>query len=214
MKNLIFVHVPKCAGTSVTIGLKSVYGKHLFVDRSWRRYRGKSQRWQWHSRLPFDDSEIVFPKPDVRCVAGHFTHVKYSFLGWPKFVFLREPYARVVSHYSVRGHRAVVSFEDFVRSGENSISRMVGDLRQYFFVGLQEHYEESMKMLEWYAGIKILNIHRNFRRVPVYEPTEGEGSLYRKLNGQDFDLYKEAKKIFNRQRSEYGAKKTNHKESS
>jgi hypothetical protein len=133
--------------------------------------------------------------------------MKWSFLGWPKFVFLREPYARVVSHYSVRGHRAVTTFGEFVRTGENAVSRMVGDLRQYFFVGLQEHYEESIDMLEWYAGIKMRKIHRNFRRVPVYEPSRGEEALFHILNGQDIDLYKEAKKVFNRQRKEYNGRK-------
>jgi hypothetical protein len=140
--------------------------------------------------------------------------MKWSFLEWPKFVFLREPYARVVSHYSVRGHRAVTTFEKFVRTGENSISRMVGDLRQYLFVGLQEHYEESIDMLEWYAGIKMRRIHRNFRRVPVYEPNDQENNLFHCLNGHDLDHYKEAKRVFNRQREEYRARKVNGKESS
>jgi hypothetical protein len=133
--------------------------------------------------------------------------MKWSFLGWPKFVFLREPYARVVSHYSVRGHRAVTTFGEFVRTGENAVSRMVGDLRQYLFVGLQEHYEESVDMLEWYAGIKMQKIHRNFRRVPVYEPNDQDCNLFHCFNGLDIDLYRQAKEIFNRQRSEYANKK-------
>ena len=202
MTKLIFVHVPKCSGTSVVIGLKSYYGEHLFVDRSWRRYRGKKKGWQWHTRLPFDNSVIEFPRPGIRCVAGHFTHAKYSFLNWPKFVFLRDPYERMVSHYSVRGHRRSATWDEFVRSGENGMSRMVGDLRQYFFVGLTEHYEESIDMLEWSAGIKMRRIHRNFRRVPVYEPTRKERALFRRLNGQDIDLYKKAKKIFKQQRKD------------
>lgn len=205
---LIFLHVPKCAGTSVTRGLLSAYGDHLFIDRSWRRYRGRNQGWQWHSRLPFDSSIVKFPKPEIRCVAGHFTHVKYTFLGWPKFLFLREPYARIVSHYSVRGHRKVTTFGEFVRTGENAVSRMVGDLRQYFFVGLQEQYKESIEMLEWYTGLKLRKVHTNFRRVPVYEPTKKQIRLFRRLNGQDIDLYKKAKEIFNKQREEYRVAKT------
>ena len=207
MTNLIFVHVPKCAGTSVRTGLWSAFGDHLWVDRSWRRYRGRNAGHQWHSRLPLDNEVVKLPRPNIKCVAGHFTHMKYTFLGWPKVVFLREPYARVVSHYSTRGHRQATTFEKFVRTGENSISRMVGDLRQYLFVGLQAHFEESMDMLEWYAGIKLSRNHKNFRRAPVYEPSEKEASLYRNLNGQDFDLYEQAQKVFNRQREEHNARK-------
>ena len=208
MTNLIFVHVPKCAGTSVIIALKSVYGKQMWVDRSFRRYRGEKRGWQWQSRLPLEPSNL-FPQ-NTTCITGNFTWMKWNALGWRKIVFLREPYARAVSQYSVRGHREAATFMEFVRTGENSISRMVGDLRQYLFVGLQEHFDESMEMLEWYVGIKFARPipFRNFRRVPVYEPTEGERSDFLKLNGLDLDLYKEAKKVFNRQREEYSVGKT------
>ena len=101
----------------------------------------------------------------------------------------------------------MTTFGKFVKTGENAISRMVGDLRQYLFVGLQEHFEESMEMLEWYAGIKMKLVHSNFRRVPVYEPSRREADVARALNGQDIDLYKKAKEIFNRQREEYHARK-------
>lgn len=203
--NLIFLHVPKCAGTSVTRGLKSVYGEHLFIDRSWRRYRGRNKGWQWHSRLPFDDSVIEFPRPDIGCVTGHFTWVKYTFLAWDKIVFLREPYSRIVSQYSIRGHRKATAFGKFVRTGENAVSRMVGDLRQYSFVGLVEHFDESMDMLERYIGAKMKRVHKNFRRVPVYEPTKRQIRLFHRLNGQDIDLYKKAVEIFERQREVYNA---------
>jgi hypothetical protein len=85
---------------------------------------------------------------------------------------------------------------------------MVGDLRQYFFVGLQEQYKESIEMLEWYTGLKLRKVHTNFRRVPVYEPTKKQIRLFRRLNGQDIDLYKKAKEIFNKQREEYRVAKT------
>jgi hypothetical protein len=91
---------------------------------------------------------------------------------------------------------------------------MVGDLRQYLFVGLQEHYEESIDMLEWYTGIQMRRIHRNFRRVPVYEPSRAEEALFHILSGHDLDHYKEAKRVFNRQREEYRVSKADRKESS
>ena len=201
--NLIFVHVPKCAGTSLYTALKSVYEKDLMIDRSWRRYRGRSYAWQWFSKLPFDTSVVPFPS-NIRCIAGHFTHVKYTYLGWPKFIFLRDPFSRVISHYSVKGHRKATTFGHFVRTGENAMSRMVGDLRQYFFVGLQEHFDESMDILEWKTGMTMERKHRNYRRAPVYEPTGEEQADFFALNGQDIDLYKRAKEAFEKQRREYG----------
>ena len=62
-------------------------------------------------------------------------------------------------------------------------------------------------MLEWYAGIKLSRNHKNFRRAPVYEPTLRESALFTHLNGQDLDLYEQAKKVFDRQREEYNGRK-------
>jgi hypothetical protein len=63
-----------------------------------------------------------------------------------------------------------------------------------------------MDMLEWKTGLKMVRTHRNYRRTPVYEPTASERSVFRKLNGQDFDLYREAQKVFERQRVEYNSR--------
>lgn len=150
----------------------------------------------------------------VKCIGGHFTWKKYAHLGWPMFVFLRNPVDQVTSQYSSGQNRDKAGFDWFVRKGANSISRMVGKLDRYFFVGIQEHLEESMRMLEWYAGIKFEwpLPHRNkseegFYKRDKYRPTPEQQRLIKEVNQEDMKLYSQARVRFYEQRREYAEAK-------
>jgi len=121
------------------------------------------------------------------------------------FVFLRAPWDRLISQFSIGQHREITTFEKFTRDGTDSISRMVGDLEQYFFVGLQEHFEESMKMLEWYAGIQFnwpLE-YKNHHKREKYRPTKEDKQVFLQSNEKDIKLYDQARVRFYTQRREY-----------
>ena len=108
----------------------------------------------------------------------------------------------------------MAEFEWFMRKGADSVPRMVGDLRQYFFVGLMEHFEESMRMLEWYSGLQFQwpLEHRNkaeegWYQRKKYRPTPQERQLILDVNPKEVKLYKDAKERFEEQRREYGEAK-------
>lgn len=100
---LISVHVPKCAGTSLTRALAAAYGEqHLHLDYADRlgdpasRYNidPDGVRAEWQQR---DHSELS----DKRVVHGHFNLIKYTNLpvNIPRATFLRHPVDRTISHY-------------------------------------------------------------------------------------------------------------------
>jgi len=130
------------------------------------------------------------------------------------FVFLRDPITQVVSQYSTGENREVAAFDWFIEKGANSISRMVGDLSQYFFVGLQERFEESIEMFEWYTGIEFKKPleYRNvgngghYRR-DKYEPTPEEYSLIEEHNQADIEIYNQACTLFYKQKQAFDERK-------
>jgi hypothetical protein len=205
MKPLIFLHVPKCAGTTVITALRGIYGDALYHDATFRQIKKRHLAWQWQINLPLTQHQDDLPKPQARCIVGHFTWMKYRHLEWPTFLFLRNPYHRLISQYSIGENREIAGFDDYVRRAPNNVSRMVGDLENYFFVGLLEHFEESMKMLEWYAGIEFnwpLE-YRNYHKREKYRLTETDHRILLECNKEDFQLYDQARVRFYQQRAEY-----------
>lgn len=206
--NLIFLHVPKCAGTTIITALRGIYKDTLFHDMDFREIRRRHLAWPWQCELPMEREEMTIP--EVMCIAGHFTWQKYQHLEWPTFVFLRNPITQVVSQYSTGQNREVAAFDWFVRRGANSISRMVGDLSQYFFVGLQERFEESIEMFEWCTGLEFQHPleYRNianggFYRREKYRLTPEERLLIEQVNQADIELYNQAKVIWYKQQQRY-----------
>lgn len=202
---LIYVHTPKCAGTTVITALRQVYGDTMYHDASFRRLKARHIAWQWQKHLPTDRCKDDIPGPDIECIVGHFTWNKYRYLNYPMFVFLRAPHTRIISQYSIGTNREHATFEKYCRDGANSISHMVGDLQQYFFVGIQEHFEESMKMLEWYAGIEFTwpLEYRNHHKREKYRWSKEDQWTFNECNKADIDLYNQARVRFYQQRRDY-----------
>jgi len=207
--NLIFLHVPKCAGTTLITALRGVYEDQLLHDMDFRQIRRRHVAWPWQCQLPLERQEM--DREEVTCICGHFTWQKYQHLKWPTFVFLREPVSQVISQYSTGQNRDKAEFDWFIRKGTNSVSRMVGDLSQYFFVGLQERFDESIEMLEWCTEMTFEKplVYRNisnggFYRRDKYVPTAEERKLIEEVNQADIELYNQAQVIFEEQRKTYG----------
>ena len=202
---MIYLHTPKCAGTTVITALIGVYADSLYYDRAFRKLKQRHLSWQWQKHLSLERNEEDLFSPNIECIAGHFTWNKYRYLNWPMFVFLRAPHERIISQYSIGENREHSTFEKYCRDGANSISRMVGDLQQYFFVGLQEHFEESMRMLEWYADIEFTwpLEYRNHHKREKYSWTKEDRQVFVECNKDDIELYDQARVRFYEQRRQY-----------
>ena len=200
---LVYVHVPKCAGTTVITALRGVYGDTMYHDADFRRIKQRHLAWRWSNALPLVENKLSIE--DSQCVAGHFTWKKYAYLQWPMFIFLRNPFDRSISQYSIGNNREVVTFQEYVKAGANSIARMVGDLDRYFFVGIQEHFEESMQMLEYFAGIQFTwpLVYRNHHKRDKYVLSKEDHKVLVENSTDDIMLYDQARVRFYQQRAEY-----------
>jgi hypothetical protein len=174
---LISVHIPKTGGVSFRQLLQRVYGAagvvFDYADRildPGALYQTDRAQWERTERRPF--IARVEADPDVRVIHGHFAARKYGgvFPEAARVVWLREPVARLVSHYHYwRGlphgghglHRRLLeenlSLEEFASLPlmQDSMSRQflegVG-LEGFDFVGRQEFFDEDLAALARLLG--------------------------------------------------------------
>lgn len=177
---LISIHVPKTAGVSFRRILERVYGKsQVAFDYDDRvldpaaPFRADPAAWRAGPRAEF---LARLRQNEPRVVHGHFSAGKYAgeFPAARRLVWLREPIARLVSHYCYwldlpptnnSLHRHVVendlTLEEFaaLEPMRDAISRtfLHGIEREDLaFIGLQERFDEDLgrlgRLLGWPAG--------------------------------------------------------------
>ena len=170
---LISIHVPKTAGVSFRRLLQRVYGEsEVALDYGDRvldptsDFRRDPAAWTQGTRARYLET-LRAQEPAARVVHGHFTAGKYAgeFPEARRIVWLREPIARLVSHYcywldlpptSNALHRRLVeerlSLEEFAAL-EPMRDVMSGtflggvDFAELDFVGLQENFDEDLRRL-------------------------------------------------------------------
>ena len=205
MKGLVFVHIPKCGGTSFAVALKKTFGNEVYRDLSFRKDRNNGI-----IQLT-DRSERNYPyrfDPDrFSILMGHFTVNKYLKLRRPVVTFLRDPVERIISYYSVwkTTRRYHPMNEDknifwFAERCKNVMWQMTdGNLDLFDFVGITERHEESMKLMENKLGIRfvITKIKRN--KTPEGRKLNFSGRTYRileEMNQMDRVIYNKALERF------------------
>lgn len=217
VQRVIFLHIPKTAGTTFMDLLKANYGQSCYRLRNGgdvaaaKRQADQVARW-------------------VQCVAGHVGYGAHEWLPglWRYVSFLREPVDRVVSlYYYIRGrpkHKrhelALLPLHEFVKSdamsdAENGMTRFLAGrsdvgirpkespateddlataLRRldYMDIGITEHYGESVAMLCRRLGWR--NVVTTPKLVQVYRPrvedlTVKDWIAIREKNELDIRLY-------------------------
>ncbi len=153
---LAFVHIQKTAGTSMKFILKNSFGARHCDIRPVDPSRNK----------PVDDGDLAFAKriyEDLRSIGGHELIEPTAHLSAQvcPYTMLRDPVSRAVSHFqdqNVRG-REPPSFDAYLEDPGNhdfQVRKIAGtaDLDKarvllesdYFFVGLTERFDESMRL--------------------------------------------------------------------
>ncbi|MGB0849163.1 MAG: hypothetical protein ACPGSM_20685, partial [Thiolinea sp.] len=146
------------------------------------------------------------------CLTGHFSLPRYAVFFQPRnvFMFFRDPVQRVLSHY---GHSCRVNgfdkgFEAFCQLSFNrdvqakTLSSFPPCLLGY--IGLQEHYGESLSDLSRLYGISLSERISNVNAAKVhsvqYECSAEELTLIHEYNQRDFSVYAIAKQLFEQRR--------------
>lgn len=215
---LISVHVPKTAGSQFLEVLKQVYhSDEVILD-----YSGNGV-------VPLDQISHR-----SKTIHGHFTIAKYNgyFPEAKRIIWLRYPIFQVVSMYFMQkyivpeltpGTPNIVVDENLslieyaeIETSRNSVSQYYANglnLSDFYFVGIQEFYQEDLfelkTMLQWPSfNIKIFNANtnRNYKKdfSDLLENKEIINQLAA-LNQEDINLYREALNLRAKRRNEVDA---------
>ncbi len=218
---LISLHLPKTAGSSFGEVLTRVYGKEkILFDYEDRPLDPTAQVNSDFSRwMKEKDAFIRDIPPSTRVIHGHFPIAKYagSFASAKKIIWLREPVSRLVSHYfywKKSPHQNHALHKAFLEKNmgllefaeipimRNILSRIFlreADISQFYFVGIQEFFEDDLSqlaaMLKWpLHSAPELNRNRESR----YGDFHLDGPLLEqltRLNLQDVEIYQTALKL-------------------
>lgn len=221
---IVMVHIPKAAGTS----LKNAILDKVGIDNIYFDYNRPLAKDDFHRKAQCLVASIVGRPRNETLIFGHFLAGKYARFNGYYFsrckgvayaIFLRDPLQRAISHFffwkrtAVTGHqvwerftRENWSLEQFLLSREhtNFQAKFLWrfPLSQFDFVGLTEHFNDSVKMLGCvFPLLKDLPI-----KVENRNPQNEIGENYKidsclvyefmRRNKLDYALYNQATKLF------------------
>jgi len=173
--DLISLHVPKCAGSSLREALVCAYGEdQIFFDNNDRLLDPKSpvnvDRDGLLRRFRSDRDSILVGK---RVVHGHFCLLKYRGVEASRVTILRHPVDRVISHYLFwkhlppHGHRLHDQFlaeqpsltdfarMPFLRHFYGQVMFRDVDMGIFDLIGCVERMTEAIARLEKITGHKL-----------------------------------------------------------
>jgi hypothetical protein len=217
--SVIFLHIPKAAGSTLHRVIERQYDKGAIFHVSGTDVRGAIEAFQ---RLPLRSRE------KIACLKGHIPYGLHGYMAQPcrYITLLRNPIDRIVSHYHfvLRSpnhylHGQVVSgdmtLEDYVKSGISSelnngqTRQLAGGMKEdepaellerakrhllqgCVVVGLAERFDESLILMKRRLGWR--HVHYRKRRVAPARPFTQDISprtiqLIAESNEKDEELY-------------------------
>lgn len=208
MKRLLFVHVPKTAGTSFRKAAESYYGNKVALDYGEKEsgtdslvkefVYHKDDKWAFYNAL--DKQKIAF-------LGGHFHLRKYvAGVGLKNAImFLREPAQRLYSEYQhfVRHNGYSKDFASFYRASDriNTQARSLSKipLEAVGFLGVTEQYDSALELINHNYDVNLKRKARNKGRWSVsqdYDLNVDEVKEIQQLHRLDCDLYRQACRLF------------------
>lgn len=199
---LVFVHIPKTAGTSFHNILSKNYGKDNII-------------WDEHNSIrPLFTNPKSYDMFDI--IYGHFTIEKYNYLNRPKITIMRDPVERVISEYYyllkiikhgnendlvVSSHidkfRSICDWAEFRPNLQYTFMK---DTSNFDWIGVVEYFSLSLKFFESWSKTKLMikntYIRKNENKLEV-SPKHRE--YIRQFNKLDYELYDEVLKRYEKE---------------
>ncbi len=220
MPMLYFAHIGKTAGTSFRHSALKALGRPRCVFLYTPEHKGRSPE---ATRIYFakltrggDRSEAARAvlehcrERNARCFATHHNET-FKRLIAPEvtLTFLREPLARLISHYNFFLARGQISGEtDFMRFMQGKYLRnlQARSLRmarydEIGFVGITERFEDSLKAIGETFDISMKPLRRNVTRrhpaaISAGDLTKEQVEAVKRRHARDFALYDRARADF------------------
>lgn len=218
---LIFVHIPKTAGTSFKGLLNQIYApsETIIIDSSeWYKNTNYSKI---TNRNGLPGSQQIQPSSQIKYIVGHFNADRFINL-YPDAAYItwvRDPIQRLISNYNyyLRGgvyygqmtdqkrKYDIIDFETYCthKHNINTMSQQINlPLSKFKFIGIAEHYEEEIKRFKKVTGIDITedsnyaNVNPDKKNVKEsYKITEEQKQKLIALHDQDYKLYNDCLKL-------------------
>lgn len=199
---IVFLHIPKTAGTSFRLGAQRAFGREAMLFDYGADSAETSPLVRDFVYQRGDKAGLFHYMQDhqVRLFGGHFAARRYAGLFEPEqtVTFLRHPVDRVVSHYRYLARRGTVGddFAAFVRMPKfaNLQSTMLAglDVQRVAVLGVTEHYLPSLRALNRCFGTTIPFLWKNRGNAP--RPAEADALAAEVLaaNQRDVALFETA----------------------
>ena len=204
-KGLLFLHIPKTAGTSFRVAAKNPFwGLKVYTDYGDRSSSSRFIR-KCYKKKDFSPIATISEKKTI--LVGHFFLKKYAnyYPVQNVITFVREPVQRILSHYHymIRTNRYEGSLESFVgdKRYQNIQSRSFSNypIESIGFIGITEKYFESLLLINKYYSLKlrVKHVNKNKKmRNTCYDEDEDLISLIKEHNEEDIKIYNKAYQIF------------------
>ncbi len=201
-KHILFVHIPKTAGTSFRIAAEEYFGKqNTFYDYSPHSVRTSKEV----TDTIYDTNDAyklysILTKLECSFFAGHFSVLKYTACYDTLNVvsFVRDPVERVISHYNhlKNNNEYKKSIIDFIKEPrfKNFQSRNLGGkhIALYGFLGVTEEYNTSIDLFNSLYDTKLPHKHMNVKNkgsLNTEDVDEKIKDLIKRVHAKDIELY-------------------------